>query len=286
MARRLIMLKHQLKYCTRWATRRRRFAGSLAGVSEHEEPLPAEDGLGAYEDPYAPKLPSELEWERAELLEPHPVARHPELIGDGAAMPFPTAALMGPAQPLDPQDPATGALLEYLSARAAPKRASRPWQRGEPPLPASLDGWRVLVRSDAEVLFARGVPPQMLTVTFRRSAIRRSWSCAAARMAASLRAMRDGIRASSWRLDPTREPGPEERVLRVLVTEQAFASGQRADGRVLVPDAYMDADEVVLRMFVAPRPGYQTAMGNPETPVRIALAEPLGERRLLDGALV
>jgi hypothetical protein len=74
-------------------------------------------------------------------------------------------------------------------------------------------------------------------------------------------------------------------VLRVLVSEQTFASGQRADGRVQVPDVYVDADLLVLTIFVTPRPGYQSGSRNPETPVRIALPYPVEQRRLIDGAL-
>jgi hypothetical protein len=260
------------------------------GPLPEREPVPADETQPA--DEYLPEdertLPSERDWERSAVLEPRPGPRHPELIGDGAAMPFATAALAGPPSPVDPQDPAAQALLSYLASRMAPKRASRPWKRGapaQPAPPASLDGWRLLAQTDGEVLFARGLPPQLLTVTLRRNALRRSWSCVGARMAHTLRATRDGIRASSWRVDPTQEIQPEQTVLRLLVTEQAFASGQRADGRVLVPDVHAAPDELVLTMFVAPRPGYQTAMRNPETPVRVALAEPVGARRLIDGAL-
>jgi hypothetical protein len=49
---------------------------------------------------------------------------------------------------------------------------------------------------------------------------------------------------------------------------------------------YVDEDELVLRMFVTPRPGYQSGAPNPETPVRIALPHPVGTRRLIDGALM
>jgi hypothetical protein len=86
-------------------------------------------------------------------------------------------------------------------------------------------------------------------------------------------------------VDPTQEPRTEETVLRVLVTEQTFANGQRANGRVLTPDIYIDEDDLILRVFVTPRPGYQGGAPNPETPVRIALPHPLGSRRLTDGAL-
>ncbi len=74
-------------------------------------------------------------------------------------------------------------------------------------------------------------------------------------------------------------------MLRVLVTEQTFAGGKRADGRLLQPNLYVDAEELVLTMFVTPQPGFQSRSPNPETPVRIALPHPVGTRRLVDGAL-
>jgi hypothetical protein len=213
------------------------------------------------------------------------------LVSDGAGMPFPPAMLAGPHAPLDPQDPAAGALLAHLTARATPKRASRaPWRRSPPPAappkPASLDGWWLLARTDGEALFARGRTSQLHTVTVRQNDRRRTWTYVASSAAQPLRSTRDGIRASSWRLDPTHERQPGETVLRVLVIEQTFASGQRADGRVLAPDIYVDENDLVLTVFVTPRPGYQTGSRTPETPVRVALPHPVGARRLIDGALV
>jgi hypothetical protein len=236
-----------------------------------------------------PNLRRKHDWERSALLEPRPGPRQPELISDGGGLPFPPAALAGPPEPFDPQDPAAAALLAHLSTRAAPKRALRArWKRDEapPPAPPSLDGWRLLARTDDEALFARGLPPRLLTVALRRDARRQTWAHVVSNSARPLRATRDGIRASSWHPDPADETQAEETVLRVLVTEQTFASGQRAGNRVLAPDMYVDEDELVLRMFVTPRPGYQSGAPNPETPVRIALPHPVGTRRLIDGALM
>ena len=223
------------------------------------------------------------------MLEPRPAPRHPELISDGGGRPFPPPALDGPGEPLDPDDLAVAALFAHLSARAVPQRTSRaPWKRAaaaQPLAAPNLEDWRLLARTDDEALFGRGRPPHLLTVAVRRGGRSRVWTYAAASAARPLRATRDGIRASSWRLDPSREPQPGETVLRVLVSEQTFASGQRADGRVQVPDLYVDADELVLTVFVTPRPGFQSGSRNPETPVRIALPHPVGQRRLVDGAL-
>lgn len=221
------------------------------------------------------------------MLKPRPAPRHPELVSDGGGLPFPPAALAAAPGGLDPEDPAVGALIAQLDSRTARKSASRAAgkQDAAPPAPSSLEDWRLLARTDAEVLFARGRPPRLLTVAVRRDGLRGSWTCIGTSAARPLRATRDGIRASSWRLDPTHELDPEDTVLRVLVTERTFAGGQRANGRVLAPDLHVDVDELLLTMFVAPQPGFQSRSPNPETPVRIALPQPVGPRRLIDGAL-
>jgi len=223
------------------------------------------------------------------VLEPRPGPRHPELISDGGGLPFRPSVLAGAPAPLDTDDPAAAALLAHITARSAPQRASRaPWKRAAaapPAAPPSLDEWRLLARSEDEALFGRGQPPHLLTVAVRRGGRSSAWTHAGSSAARPLRATREGIRASSWRLDPSREAQPGETMLRVLVSEQTFASGQRADGRVQAPDLHVDADELVLTIFVTPRPGYQSGSGNPETPVRIALPHPVEQRRLIDGAL-
>ena len=227
------------------------------------------------------KLPSERDWERSVLLEPRRGPRHPELISDGAGLPFASDRLIGVPAPLDPEDPAVCALRVLLAAKAPAPRASDSGSRSA----LVLDGWRLLARSDGEALFGRGRLPQLVTVAVRRDARHGTWTCFASTAGRPLRATRNGIRASSWRADPTHAFQPDERVLRVLLSEQSFASGQRADGRVLEPDIYLDSDKLVLTMFVTPRPGFQTGSSNPETPVRIALPEPIGTRTLIDGAL-
>ena len=69
------------------------------------------------------------------------------------------------------------------------------------------------------------------------------------------------------------------------MTEQTYAGGKRADGRVLVPDLYEDEQELVLTMFVTPLEGFLMRSPNPETPVRVALSRPVGGRELIDGAV-
>ena len=206
------------------------------------------------------------------VLEPRPASRHPELISDGSGLPFPPASLVPAGGQLDADDPAVGVLMATIARQAKTNSDGRswlPWKRGSaPPKPAastpSLDGWRVAARTDDEVLFARGRPPKLVTVAVRRESRRRTWTCIAVSSGRPLRTTREGIRASGWRLDPTHEGDPAQRELRVLVTEQTWAGGNRADDRLLAPDLHVGEEELVLTMFVTPRPGFQIRA--PETP--------------------
>jgi hypothetical protein len=213
------------------------------------------------------------------------VEREPELISDGGGLPFSPAALTSRPGSLDPDDPAVGALIVQINLHASPGLRA-PWKRdASGPVPESLNAWRLLARTDDEALFARGRPPQLLTAAVKRQARRDTWRCTAVSREKPLRVARDGIRASSWRLDPTHELAPEDTVLRILVTEQTYAGGERATGRVQAPDLHVDQEELVLTMFVTPKPGFNVRSPNPETPVRVTLSHPVAARRLTDGAL-
>jgi hypothetical protein len=223
------------------------------------------------------------------VLVPRAAPRQPALVSDGSGLPFAPAALSAPAPPLDGEDPAVAVLLATIARQAKPARPSRvPWRRGSAPsapVPPSLDGWRVAARTDDEVLFARGRPPRLVTVAVRRDPKRRGWTCIAVSAGRPLRSTRDGIRASGWRLDPTGEPDAGRHELRVLITEQTWAGGMGAEDRLLAPDLHLGDDELVLTVFVTPRPGFQVRSRNPETPARVALPTPVGRRRVLDGAV-
>ncbi len=227
------------------------------------------------------------------MLEPRSTSRHPELISDGSGLPFAPAALTGPAGQLDPDDGAVGVLVATIARQAKMNSTGRswlPWKRGgAPPKPRastpSLEGWRVAARSDDEVLFARGRLPKLVTVAVRRESRRRAWTCIAVSSGRPLRTIREGIRASRWRLDPPHDLDPAQRELRILVTEQTWAGGNPADDRLLVPDLHVGENELVLTIFVTPRPGFQIRAPDPETAARVALPCPVGSRRIIDGAL-
>jgi hypothetical protein len=220
------------------------------------------------------------------VLAPRLAPRVPELISDAGGLAFHPSALDGPFEPLDPRDPA----VEMLAARLEGRTGSSPLRKSQiqierQPSSTTLDGWRLIARSGEEALFGLGMPPDLVMVAVQRNARSGTWSRADKTAGRLLRVTRDGIRASSWRLDPTYEARPEDTVLRILVMEQTYAGGKRADGRVLDPDLYVDEHELILTMFVTPREGFQMRSPNPETPVRVALPQPIGSRQLLDGAL-
>jgi hypothetical protein len=175
------------------------------------------------------------------------------------------------------------ALLEGRAGSSLLRKREHPVEQRPPS--ATLKGWRLIARTGQEALFARGMPPNLVMIGVRKDARRGTWSRADKTAGRPLRATRDGIRASSWRLDPTHELSADDTVLRILVTEQTYAGGKRADGRLLDPDLYEDEDELILTMFVTPREGFQTRSPNPETPVRVALPRPVGNRELIDGAV-
>ncbi len=228
-------------------------------------------------------------WKDARTLTPTIAAREPELISDGGGLPFTPAAAFSAAEPLDPSDPRVLALIRQIDLarrQAQPDRLFRPKAK-PPPMEASqkLAGWRELAGDEAEVLFGRGRPPHLLTIAVRRSGLLNKWSPLGASNSRPLRATRDRIRASSWRLDPSFELNPEQTELRILVTEQTMATGTPVADRLLTPELHLDESEVLVRVYVEPLEGYIGRTSRYETPVIIELPEPLAGRRVTDGAL-
>jgi hypothetical protein len=218
----------------------------------------------------------------------------PELVSDGGGPPFPPTALSAALDPLDPAEPPVAVLLEQID-RSRRRAGDGVWRRRrarQPPPTAALDagdarrliGWRLLGRTEDEILYGRGRPPQLVTVVVRLSS-RGRWECAGVSSARPLRACRDGIRASSWRLDPEHAPASDDEELRLLVTERSRSSGMRAHGRILPPELHADDRRLTLRLFIRPQEGFQNLVRGRETPVRVALPERVDGRELVDGAL-
>lgn len=95
------------------------------------------------------------------------------------------------------------------------------------------------------------------------------------------------VSVATWWVDPVAGAlSAETTVIPAIISEQACASGQSPEGRVLDPVIEYRADAVVVTISVTKRIGGQDCPGNPDFPIEIKLAEPLGERALLDGGSI
>lgn len=80
---------------------------------------------------------------------------------------------------------------------------------------------------------------------------------------------------------------PASRDLDLLVTEHECTSGEGAEGRIEVVSLEESADRVEVVLGVRPRDsGFASCQGVPGTPFTISLAEPLGDREVVDAGLV
>lgn len=95
-----------------------------------------------------------------------------------------------------------------------------------------------------------------------------------------------GLGLAEFRVADHETLGPETTELDVLVTERACNSGADAGGRIVEPAIIPSAEAVVVVYGVVPRSGEHACPSNPETPARLVLPEPLGDRALLDGSSV
>ncbi|MEX0710112.1 MAG: hypothetical protein WD116_02795 [Chloroflexota bacterium] len=90
---------------------------------------------------------------------------------------------------------------------------------------------------------------------------------------------------ATWELDPGDPfPVPSDRSFAALVTERACASGREIEGLLLPPVIEYDPNEVIVSLYLEPLAGgAQDCQGTAPTRFVIQLAEPLGDRRLVDG---
>lgn len=90
-----------------------------------------------------------------------------------------------------------------------------------------------------------------------------------------------GYEAATWRIDPA-HPAPKSktRALHILVKEHACASGRSATGRMGPAYVLASEHEITIGVMVKRRGG--DCQGVPETPARLSLPEPIGDRILRD----
>lgn len=84
----------------------------------------------------------------------------------------------------------------------------------------------------------------------------------------------------------SREHSPDDTVIDLWVHERACASGRSAEGRVELIEIAETDGEVRLRIGVRSLEGAQDCQGNPPTAFAVELERPLGDREILDAAVV
>lgn len=93
----------------------------------------------------------------------------------------------------------------------------------------------------------------------------------------------DASFADLW-LDSARLPTATARTVRLLLVENACASGASPAGRIQTPTVIDRPDGVVVLISVTRPPGNQDCQGNPEYPFDVALPTALGARSILNAA--
>lgn len=95
------------------------------------------------------------------------------------------------------------------------------------------------------------------------------------------------LSAAAVSLDPSLPPAPESDRLALLVTEIECNSGQSAEGRVEVVKLAETESTVEIVIGVRASGAHEgTCQGNPATPFTVDLERPLGDRAVLNAAVV
>jgi hypothetical protein len=196
----------------------------------------------------------------------------------GTDQPFSPAALQLPGFAEQEPDAAAAALRTFLETAAEDEGIEVMVDA----FPRS--GWRRVFQTDRAVLFVapEDVDRQWVMVAFARGAT--GWEIDGYGQCHMQIALPEGIGRATWWLDPAPgPPGQEATELSAIIVEQSCASGQPPVGRVLAPAIVYGEDAITITIAVRVIGG--DCPGNPEFPVTIQLAEPLGDRALLDGTV-
>jgi len=150
-------------------------------------------------------------------------------------------------------------------------------------------GWRILHETDSDILVVHigGIQGDravsFMTVSLRDGEWR--WDGSQVGGPCELTTSPPaGLNRVDWRLDPQFDVDGSFIELPLLVSELECASGQEMGDRLLAPEV-IETDQAVFIAFAAmpDDADAHTCQGNPETPVVVQLAAPLGDRELKDG---
>lgn len=195
------------------------------------------------------------------------------LVCDGTDVAFPAERLAGPASAELGPGPAAEALRSML---ADPDNLAI----GFPP-----SGWWVVAESASSVTFVASGRDGWVVATMAPGEDG-AWEFFEGGQCSLAIRLPEELGFASWRPDPANPPDPAATTIAVLATELACASGRPPVGRLLAPIVTETPDSVTIAIVVRDAPGAQECPGNPEVPIVVDLASPLGDRGLFDGSEV
>ena len=189
--------------------------------------------------------------------------------------PFPASAFDGPVGAERGADPPDQALAAWLATQGA--------SMGAPPT-----GWTRLYLDDDFVEYASAVDAsgQRDSLNFERHGDVWKWSGSGGCGAATV--VVPGTGETRWSLDPAfPAPGPADTTVHVIADRMACSSGEPlTPEEVHAPVITFTADSVaVLYVSDSVSPGSHTCQGSMGTLLTLDLGQPLGRRKLLDGAV-
>ena len=149
-------------------------------------------------------------------------------------------------------------------------------------------GWRLVAEEEARMVFVADAPPgsepPLVEATVER--VGGSWQATGFGQCWPMPDVGPGLGLAEFRVAPHVGLSADLVEIDVLVTERACNSGEDARGRIVAPAIIPGPDTMFVVFAVVPRPGGHDCPSNPETPFRLVLPEPLGERTLLDGSSI
>jgi hypothetical protein len=186
---------------------------------------------------------------------------------------FPAAAIQGPGGAELGGDAVAAGLRAVLA------------ESGDPQLPRN--GWHLVSQSDTQVRFVARARNESGWAVVALMDGPSGWSMDVAGECRLQFVLPPGIRIASWWLDPaTGFPAADATTFVAVVLE---ACGLPTAGRVTSPVVVYAADTVTVMFGVVPGVGGgqdSICLDSPPSPYRVVLAEPLGNRRLLDGSVI
>lgn len=175
------------------------------------------------------------------------------------------------------------------SAPRGVAEAIEPFLSGEEGAFWPQENWLVLKEAPDEVLLVARAAEGLAFMNVMHTNGEWTWSGASSGGPCPLYfQVPEGLNPVDWRMDPAAPaPGPGSTEIDVLITERPCVSGQEIGDRLLGPEIVMTEDAVRIAFAAEPPPGDAfDCQGNPETPYRVVLPAPLGDRGIVEGMAI